>query len=351
MNHATSIARAAIRNTTRAVLVIAAATPPGSVFGQNMERSFTVADGDSVVLDVERAHISVNSWNRNEVLLVTEMAHDFVFELNHQDGVVTIDGRHKSSEETDGIIIIAPDDAVIIVNGRRVPPDSPLRRRLSTVLAEITINVPYQQNLILRTSEGDIWIDRLQGEFTANTSSGNIEACEINGSVQMQTSSGSIRLQQASGPVFARASSGSIHLFSVAGPIQARSSSGDIRVGEPGATVEARATSGSIGVTGASAALRALTTSGSIEVNFTEQPESDSELHATSGTITVHLRDDFRANIQANTSSGRISSDFPDLGPRNSTESENLAKVLNGGGPRLDLQTTSGSIRIRHAEE
>ena len=198
--------------------------------------------------------------------------------------------------------IHAPEDAVIIINGRNVTPDSPLRRRPRGPLAEIAINVPYQQNLNLRTTAGDIMIDRLEGKFTAHTSSGDIEADDIDGSVDVETSSGSIHLQHASGPVTAGASSGSIHLYSVAGPIQAKSSSGNIRIGETGATVAARASSGSIQIGSASGALHASTSSGSIEVSLSGQVESNSEMRASSGNVTVYLPDDFQADVSANTS-------------------------------------------------
>ena len=350
MKIAIPITRTAIRALPATVLVLAAASPGGSVFGQNMERSFTVAEGDWLVLDVERAHISVTSWDRTEVAFSAERAEHLIFELSQEDGVTTIHGRDECSEEDGAITISGRDDAVIIINGRIVNPNSPSGRCLRAPLAEIAINVPYRQYLNLRTSGGDIRIDRLQGVFTARTSGGDIEADDIDGSADVRTSGGGIRLQHASGSVAARTSGGSIHLNSVVGVIESRTSGGSIRIGEAGAAVEARTSGGSIEVASAGGAVHARTSGGSVEVSLANQPQMDSELRTSGGNVTVYVRDDLQLDLSANTSGGRISSDFPELAPENSAGHANLEKALNGGGPELVLQTSGGSIWIRRLE-
>lgn len=74
MKFAIPITRTAIRALPATMLVLAATSPGGSVFGQNMERSFTVAEGDWLVLNVECAHISVTSTDHTEFALFAERA-------------------------------------------------------------------------------------------------------------------------------------------------------------------------------------------------------------------------------------------------------------------------------------
>lgn len=353
MKYPISVTRTTICTALAVLLVLVPATPGGFLYGQDMERGFTVAEGDWVILDVERAHISVTSWERTEVTFSAKRAEHLAFALSQENGTITIHGRDECTEEN-GAVIISGRDNVVIINGRIVSPDSPDSPNgqcLLPPLAEIAINVPQRQNLNLSTSGGNIKIDRLQGEFTARTSGGDVEADDIDGSADVRTSGGGIRLQHASGSVAARTSGGSVHLGSVVGVIESRTSGGSIRIGEAGAAVEARTSGGSIEVASASGAVHARTSGGSVEVGLAGQPRADSELRTSGGNVTVFLRDDLRLDLSASTSGGRISSDFPDLASQNSAGRASLAYSLNGGGPDLNLQTSAGSIRIRRFDD
>lgn len=326
MNHAGSTTSAANRALPAALLVLAAAIPGGSVLGQDVERSFSVAEGDRVVLDVERANVSVTSWDRSEVAISAAMAEHLEFEFSQEDGVVTIRARDEDR------------------SGR-------FRWRWGNPLADITVNVPYSQDLNLSTSGGDVEIDRLQGDFTAHTSGGEVNAGDIDGSVDLATSGGRVRLQHASGPVTAATSGGSIQLESVGGAIEVRTSGGRIRIGEAGAAVNARTSGGSIEVGSAAGAVQARTSGGSIESGLTGQTDRDSELRTSGGNVTVYLPDGFQADLSANASGGGVSSDFPELKLDNSAGGGTLEQSLNGGGPDLVMRTSGGSIRIRRLVE
>ena len=352
MKYAARLTRAATHTLPGMLLMLAAASLGGFVFGQDMEHSFTVAEGDWVVLDVERAHITVSTWDRTEVAFSAERAEYLTFELSQEDGVITIQGRDEFSEENGDVTISGlNDDAIVIINGRVVSPENSSGQWAGTPLAQIALNVPYRQNLNLRTSWGDIEIDRLQGQFNARTSGGDIEANDVDGSVEVRTSGGGISLQHASGSVAARTSGGSILLGSVAGATESRTSGGSIRIDEAGGAVVARTSGGSIEVARARGAVQAHTSGGSVEVSMADQPQVDSELRASGGNVSVYVRDELQLDVSANTSGGRITSDFPDLAPEDSVGRVILEKPLNGGGPNLVLRTSGGSIRIRRLDD
>lgn len=343
MKNTARFTSAATRTLSAMLLMLAAASPVNFVFAQDTERSFTVAEGDWVALDVERAHISVSSWDRGEVTFSAEKAEHLTFDLGQEDGVITIQGRDEFSDE-DGDITVSGLNAggIVIINGRVVTSDN-----FSGKPAQIFLKVPYRQNLKLRTRGGNIRIDRLQGQLNARASGGNIEADDVDGSVEVQTSGGGIRLQHASGSVAATTSGGSIQLGNVSGEIVSRTSGGSIRIGDAGGTLEARASGGSIAVGRASGAVRASTSGGSVEIRMADQPQMGSELRASGGNVTVYLRDDLQLDLSANTSGGGITSDFADLTPENSPGRATVEKPFNGGGPDLVVRTTGGSIRIR----
>lgn len=326
MKHATSIARVANRAIPATLLVLAIAIPGRSVFGQDVERSFAVAEGDRVALIVEHANVTVTSWDRTEVDFSAASVTGLEFEFSQNDGVVTISG---GDVERRGLFLW----------------------RSRGPVAEITMNVPYWQHLNLITSGGDIQIDRLHGDFTAHTSGGEIQVGEIDGSVDLATSGGRIRLQQSSGPVTAATSGGSIQFESVAGAVEARTSGGRIRIGEAGATVSAATSGGSIEVGRAAGAVQAQTSGGSVEVSLAGQTDADSELRTSGGSVTVYLPDGFQADLSAKSFGGGVTSDFPELVVDNSAGGGELEQSLNGGGPDLLLRTSGGSIRIRRLEE
>ncbi len=304
--------------------MIALAAYAGGAFGQDMERSFSVDEGDRVVVDVERAELNIVAWDRSEVSISVQHAERYEFDFSQEDGVVTIHGEYDRPNFLFGF------------SNRRS--------------AIVTMNVPYRQNLDLQTSGGDIGIDRLQGEFAARTSGGDIEAGAVDGPVDARTSGGSIRLESSNGDVDAVTSGGAIRLNQVAGEVFAKTSGGRIRIGDAGASVEARTSGGSIDIESAAGAVQARTSGGSVEVGFAGQPDGYSELRTSGGSVTAYLHDDVRANLSASTSGGRVTSDFPEISPENSGGRGKLEQALNGGGPELELRTSGGSVRIMRHE-
>lgn len=314
------------RPTTTSLALLAALAFAGTAHAKDVQRSFSVEPGDTVVVDVERAEINVTSWERSEVDFSAEGAEQHVFESSQREGVVTIRGKHEGG-------------------GGWFDWFS------SSSQAEINMKVPYRQELNLVTRGGNIELDRLQGEFTARTSGGDIDAEEVDGPVDVRTSGGTIKVEKASGSVDAATSGGSIQLDAVGGEVSAKTSGGRIRIGEAGSAVVATTSGGSIEVESAGGAVQARTSGGSVEVGFAGQPSGNSELRTSGGNVTVYLPDGFKADVSASAFGGGVSSDFSEEIPENSHGRGNLDFVLNGGGPGLVLKTSGGSVRIRRIED
>ena len=156
MTNATTFRSTATRILSAMLLVLAAVLPVSFVFGQEMERSFTVAEGDWVVLNVECAHISISTWDRAKVAFSAKKAEHLAFEFGQEDGVVTIQGSHEFSCESGDISVSGLNaTGTVIVNGRVVTPDNYSGERITAPLAQIVLNVPYRQNLKLRTTVGN----------------------------------------------------------------------------------------------------------------------------------------------------------------------------------------------------
>lgn len=178
------------------------------------------------------------------------------------------------------------------------------------------------QGAVLETGGGSIQVERCAGKVKASTGGGSIDLGDIGGSAEMETGGGSIRLSSSKGPVRAETAGGSIELNGV-----------------PSAHAE----------TGA----------GGIVAKFVASngEHNDSVLETAAGDITVYLAPNVNLSIRASieVSNGHnIRSDFPeikvtteggDYGPKTVTAEGSL----NGGGPVLKVQTTTGDISFRRA--
>jgi DUF4097 and DUF4098 domain-containing protein YvlB len=131
----------------------------------------------------------------------------------------------------------------------------------------------------------------------------------------------------------------------VAGAIESSSGSGSVEIEQtaPG-DVEIETGSGSVRVRGVRGALRVKTGSGSIRASG--EPTGNWRLRASSGTVTLQLPEDVGFELDAHTTSGSIESDHPITLVGRLSKRE-LRGTVRGGGPLVEVSTSSGSVRIR----
>jgi len=156
--------------------------------------------------------------------------------------------------------------------------------------AHFVVKVPSQFNLDLKTSGGSIELTSLNGKVDAYTSGGSIKLGKIRGDVDVKTSGGSIRVDE------------------VAGTINAH------------------------------------TSGGSITANISQQPLGNSRLTTSGGSVSAYLDPSVAVDLTASTSGGRVSSEFAVDG---SVKKTRISGKINGGGPKLVLKTSGGSVRVK----
>jgi hypothetical protein len=119
--------------------------------------------------------------------------------------------------------------------------------------------------------------------------------------------------------------------------------------------VECTSGGGAIYLEDVSGALYAHTAVGSIVARLLEgQKILDSQIRTSTGDITVYIPSSLPVTIMARSEAGmgqgRIVSDFPEVQVTVEEADVAAAKArgaLNGGGPTLELATSSGSIFLR----
>jgi len=208
------------------------------------------------------------------------------------------------------------------------------------------VTVPAKYNVNLKTGGGSITVMDLEGEVKSETSGGGLKFGKIDGPVYGRTSGGSIELNACTRDVDVQTSGGGIKVGDTTGNVMARTSGGSIHIGKTKGSVTAETSGGGINVNGATGILNARTSGGSIHATLIDQPTGECTLETSGGGIEVKVAEKIAVDLDAHTSGGRVNSEIPVL-VQGEMKPNHLRTKLNGGGPKLTLGTSGGSIKIR----
>ena len=218
-------------------------------------------------------------------------------------------GRSISKGDLEGDLVLthAPGDVTAGQVGGRV--------KISTQSGQIHVKSA-GKGAELSSAGGDIRIETVMGDLKATTSGGDIRAGAVSGDARLETAGGDLTVRSAGGSVAARTGGGDITLKKVHGPVVARTSGGTIVC----------------------------------EISSTAAPGG--ELVTSGGDVTITLPSNYRADIDVRVSGAEmeadaISSQFPDVVITRRPGSISGEGKLNGGGPKLIIRSTSGSVLLR----
>ncbi|HJS73698.1 MAG TPA: DUF4097 family beta strand repeat-containing protein [Vicinamibacteria bacterium] len=207
------------------------------------------------------------------------------------------------------------------------------------------IVVPEDTAVIAKSGSGSQTISGVEGPVQARAGSGSLSLGPIGGDVEARAGSGSIRVNDVGGNLDVKTGSGSIDALAVKGAITASAGSGRIELEQTGAgDVSVHSGSGAVRVRGVRGGLSATTSSGSIRAQG--EMVRDWRLEASSGGITVELPPEAAFELDASTGSGSIDSERP-VSVTGRISRKSLRGAVGTGGPRLEIETSSGSIVIR----
>ena len=208
-----------------------------------------------------------------------------------------------------------------------------------------TVTVPARYNVHLDTAGGDISVSDLRGSVNAHTSGGNLVLGSVTGPVMAKTSGGDIHLTASTGNIDVRTSGGNVKIGNVNGTLTAKTSGGDIDVHHAAADVNVSTSGGNIAIDEVLGAVDAHTSGGNIHARIAQQPRHDSTLSTSGGGVTVTLAPNVAVDLDAHTSGGSVESDMS-VTVIGKITGENLEGKINGGGPRLTLRASGGSIHL-----
>jgi DUF4097 and DUF4098 domain-containing protein YvlB len=218
-------------------------------------------------------------------------------------------------------------------------------RLMRNISISYVVTVPAATSLVAASGSGSQDIGALAGPVRASSGSGSLRVGATGGMVHVGTGSGSVTVEGAKERVEASTGSGSITLRQIAGAAKATSGSGTIELEQTAkGNVDLSTASGQIRVRGANGGLTAGTASGSIQISG--KPDANWTLSSSSGSISLDLPSGTPFTLDARTTSGGIDVDHPLTVSSIHGRHREIHGAVNGGGPTIAVETTSGSIRI-----
>lgn len=248
--------------------------------------------------DVRRESLRIDGRTRVELNLPSGEA---VFLPGEPGAIeVEVDGR-----QADEFVVEKVGDTVLL--------HTPRSSRSRWDSFGLTVRMPAGCDLEVRAASADVRSEVDLGSLRVDAASGDLVAANIAGDATVQ------------------AASSEVGLGNVAGDLAVTTASGDIRVRELEGRAALNTASGDVRVDGATGELVATTQSGDLEVGH--YGGNDLECNSTSGDVRIGLPPGRDVDVEIDTVSGEIHSDFsPEDG--------------DGATVRLRVKTISGDITL-----
>lgn len=175
----------------------------------------------------------------------------------------------------------------------------------------VEVHMPKDADLTVRTGDGSVEADSINGAVDVTTGDGNITVQGVKGNIRFHSGDGHIEARGLDGRVDASSGDGHISL-------EGRFDGLNIRTGD--GSVNARATAGS-------------------------KVQSSWTIHTGDGSVDMEIPGDLQADIDASTHDGHISLGLP-VTVEGAISSSQIHAKMNGGGQSLTIRTGDGSIHL-----
>lgn len=263
------------------------------------EKQWKVTGVPDVTLITFDGSVVVRSWDKSEVRIEIErraqdkaMADKIQVVAEQAGQAITVEAKKPAAVES--------------FFGLKQPPS-----------ARIIATVPERCNLVVRSGDGSITVDRVEGRVELHTDDGSMKGQELRGTLKAHSGDGTVRFEDLDGAVDIYTGDGSAELAGRLTTVRLRTGDGRLTV---------RAEDGSA-------------------------MSEDWEIRTGDGSVRLELPEKFSANLDATTGDGRIT--LEGLGEDEATparqedERASLRRPLGSGGKTLRVRTGSGGITLR----
>jgi hypothetical protein len=317
------------------LLVIAAATA-SALSEENVNQQLDGAPGGKLIVDVDFGTIDVSPGADDKISVAAHRKIDSDNEAQEKEYLASAP------------VTVSKEGNTFTIRARRQNKERNLNwSGRCSMDARYTLHVPRNFNSELRTGGGTIIVAELTGTMSADTSGGKLKFTHLRGPTGATTSGGSIELNGCEGPLKVDTSGGRIEAIDGSGSLEARTSGGSIVVRNFGGDTKVETSGGRLTLENINGKIIGRSSGGSITAKLKSPVPGDVNLETSAGSIDVTVPPDAGLDIEAEASSGRVTSELPFTGTR--TDRDSMKGKINGGGKSLVLRSGAGSISIKPA--
>jgi hypothetical protein len=294
--------------TARIILIIAAtlSTSVALAAQRTYDKQLNAPPGGQLRFDADVGSVSVVGREGSQVIVHAELEGSQSF----------LDSLHIDTEQTPSGVRVSA----------HMPHSSGFHWfDMGSNRVRFTIEVPSHYPVDLQTSGGGIDVRDLNASARGRTSGGGIRVQNVTGEVNMHTSGGGVEAERVDGAA---------ELTSSGGPIDVTDSTGNLNVDTSGGGIRLQNDDGTI---------NAHTSGGGIRAEL--RSNRGINLSTDGGSITLLLPQNTRASVDAETSGGRVTCDFP-VTTTHFGSGEHLQGTIGGGGAPISLHTSGGGIHL-----
>ena len=308
---------------------------------ENKHETRPARPGGTLVVDVDFGSIDVTPGSNDQVMVDAHRKVEMSSQQQEQEYLAAAP-----------LTITTEGDKVIV---RAIQRHELLAKQLwrtmghSHTEGHYAIKVPANFNLDLDTAGGDVSANGVTGKVKVDTSGGDLTFGQIHGDLHADTSGGNITAKDCEGKTDLDTSGGRIEVTGGRGNLKVDTSGGNVTILNRVGDTKVGSSGGKLRLGNISGKLHAETSGGSVSAILPNPVAGDVRLETSGGSITVLTPPSAALTIDAETSAGGIRSDLPIS--RLSSDEDSLRGTLNGGGTKLVLRSSAGSIEIVSADK
>ena len=252
----------------------------------------------------------------------------------------------------------------------------------------LDIQVPKQSVITVKTENGDVHVCDITGNVFASTARGTLEVCNAGADVHAEVKHGDVRILTVKGNVRLTGSGSEVEISDVTGdasvegefygPIRARNvvkgvnfvsthtnlaigalpgkmemDSGDLSMDDASGNIQLTTRDKNVTMENITGRLRVEDKRGEVTVRLRQAPKEDISISTESGAVELALPSSSAFDMDAASRSGEIENEFDDADLKVTNDAHGNA-ALHGKratkGPRVELHTTYGPIRLRKSD-
>jgi hypothetical protein len=167
------------------------------------------------------------------------------------------------------------------------------------------------------------------GDLRIETRNGSVEVSRVNGNAVIENSYAPVSVENVQGALTITGRNNSVDVQHIEGDIRADSSYQNVTIKDP---------RGAVTVT---------SRNGDLLLSFDRAPQKDVSIDARYANVTLELPSSSAFRIDARTEYGEVDSDFEGLNVNRSRRERTITGEVLQGGPRLNITTRNGYIRLQ----